>query len=140
MSKVGNLRMIKKGSQVWSIHNQANIILTEDSIVEVGNTCHGNDYVFVKPMQLLFALTIPGICGRSKDEWSVSYENTEHYEVPPPQLMNFTYNYNSCSCDNGVIDCPGCEGEKPKFGVCAGCEGAGRVTCGKCGGKKERNE
>lgn len=70
MSKVGNLRMIKKGSKVWSIHNQANIILTEDSIVEVGNTCHGSDYVFVKPKQLLFPHTIPGICGIGTDEWA----------------------------------------------------------------------
>ena len=138
MSKIGKLRMIKAGAKVWSINNQANIILAEDSIVEVKHTCHGNDYVFVKPMQLLFALTIPGICGRGKDEWGVSYKNTEKYEIPPPQLMNFTYKSEACSCDNGIIDCPGCEGETSKLGVCAGCEGAGRVTCGKCGGKNKK--
>lgn len=132
--------MIKAGSKVWSISNQANIILVEDSIVEVKHTCHGSDAVFVKPMQILFQHTIPSICGRGKDEWGVSYENTEHYEVPPPQLMTFAYNYDSCSCENGVIDCPGCEGNKSEFGVCAGCKGVGRVTCGKCGGKTKINE
>jgi hypothetical protein len=39
-----------------------------------------------------------------------------------------------CSCDQGRIVCPGCHGEQSKFGTCAGCEGFGVVTCGKCGG------
>lgn len=42
----------------------------------------------------------------------------------------------SCSCDNGIIVCPGCDGDKQsEFGICAGCTGKGKVTCGKCGGK-----
>ena len=40
----------------------------------------------------------------------------------------------SCWCDNGIITCPGCNGEQSKGGVCAGCHGKGKVTCGKCGG------
>lgn len=88
MEKIGQLRLIKSGSQVWSISNQAAIILAEDSIVEVKQTCYGNDAVFVKPMQLLFNIPghIPGVIGRGTDEWSISYKNTEHYEVPPPQF------------------------------------------------------
>jgi hypothetical protein len=43
----------------------------------------------------------------------------------------------SCSCNNGVIVCPGCDGEQSKHGVCAGCKGTGIVTCGKCGGKNK---
>ena len=43
----------------------------------------------------------------------------------------------SCSCDNGIIECPGCDGEQSKFGTCAGCNGKGKVTCGKCGGKNK---
>lgn len=44
----------------------------------------------------------------------------------------------SCSCNDGVIVCPGCDGEKQsEFGVCAGCTGKGKVTCGKCGGKNK---
>lgn len=42
-----------------------------------------------------------------------------------------------CSCDNGVIDCPGCKGnnenDKSKH-ACAGCLGTTKVICGKCGG------
>jgi len=86
MSKVGKLRLIKKGSTVWSISNQANIILSKDTIVEIKHTCHGNDVVFVKPMQLLFAHMIPSICGLGSDEWSLSYKNTEHYEIPTSPL------------------------------------------------------
>ena len=43
----------------------------------------------------------------------------------------------SCSCDNGIIVCPGCNGEQSKFGICAGCKGTGIRTCGKCGGKNK---
>lgn len=45
-----------------------------------------------------------------------------------------------CSCDNGIIDCPGCKDsgepylQKSKLN-CAGCKGTGKRTCGKCGGK-----
>ena len=84
MSKVGKLRLIKSGNAVWSIKNQANIILYKDTIVEIKHTGFGNDYVFVKPMQLLFAHSIPGICGLGTDEWLLDYKNTEDYEIPSP--------------------------------------------------------
>jgi len=43
-----------------------------------------------------------------------------------------------CTCVDGVITCPGCDGEKEsEFGVCAGCNGNGEVTCGKCAGKSK---
>ncbi len=43
----------------------------------------------------------------------------------------------SCSCDNGIIVCPGCNGEESQLGICAGCKGSGIRTCGKCGGKNK---
>ncbi len=47
----------------------------------------------------------------------------------------------SCSCSNGMIDCPGCKDvddrDKVKY-ICAGCHGKGKVVCGKCGGEKIR--
>jgi hypothetical protein len=45
-----------------------------------------------------------------------------------------------CSCNDGVIDCPGCidarkENSSDKhFNNCAGCNGSGKVKCGKCNG------
>ncbi len=54
-----------------------------------------------------------------------------------PKWKNKTDN---CSCDFGVIECPGCSGEKEsEFGKCAGCEGTGIRTCGKCGGLDKLN-
>ena len=45
------------------------------------------------------------------------------------------HNVMHCSCDFGIIVCPGCNGEKEfLLGKCAGCEGTGIRTCGKCGG------
>ena len=45
------------------------------------------------------------------------------------------HNVMHCSCDFGIIICPGCNGEKEnEYGKCAGCEGKGIRTCGKCGG------
>jgi hypothetical protein len=42
----------------------------------------------------------------------------------------------SCTCKSGIITCPGCDGDKEsQFGICAGCNGIGMVTCGKCNGK-----
>jgi hypothetical protein len=42
-----------------------------------------------------------------------------------------------CSCDYGIIVCPGCNGEKEsELGTCAGCDGSGIRTCGKCEGLK----
>ena len=47
--------------------------------------------------------------------------------------MNKWSNY--CSCNNGIIVCQGCNGEKQGgLGECAGCKGSGVRTCGKCGG------
>jgi len=45
----------------------------------------------------------------------------------------------NCSCDNGIIDCPGCKDAiesylKKHKSNCAGCKGDGKRVCGKCGG------
>ena len=55
--------------------------------------------------------------------------------LPPPVKKDDTL---SCWCDNGIITCPGCNGEQSKFGVCAGCQGKGKAVCGKCGGKNNK--
>lgn len=85
--------MIKAGMEVWSIKNQAMIILKNDSIVEIKHTCHGNDVVFVTPMQILFDFPgmIPGICGKGTDEWSIDYKKTKSYKVPKSR-------YHECIC------------------------------------------
>ena len=69
------------------------------------------------------------------------------------QYYNEIYNHksekddeegSSCWCDDGMIICPGCDGVSSKFsipsGVCAGCHGKGKVTCGKCGGNDKTSK
>jgi hypothetical protein len=52
----------------------------------------------------------------------------------------YNQNFKSfCPCDDGIIVCPGCNGEQSKFGICAGCHGEGKVVCGKCGGKNNKS-
>lgn len=91
MSKVGDLRLVKSGTTVWSICNQDNIVTTKDTVVEICNTCYGNDAVFVKPKEVIGMTGIPGLIGKGKDEWSLSYKNTEPYELPPPQIFTAVY-------------------------------------------------
>ena len=62
-----------------------------------------------------------------------AYEAMVYYEREVKKLI--ISDVISCSCDNGIIVCPGCNGEQSKFGICAGCKGTGVRTCGKCGGK-----
>jgi len=85
-------------------------------------------------------------------EWFVKNPSCESVEVEK-RYSDFTVdpfvgykiiipqNKTACSCVDGIIICPGCDGEKEsEFGVCAGCEGVGMVGCGKCGGKEPKQE
>lgn len=84
LGKVGKNRLILKGTKIWSINNQTFLILDEDTIVEVKNTCIGSDQVFVKPKQLIFNLMgfIPTLIGKGTDEWEISYSKTLPYTIP----------------------------------------------------------
>ena len=64
-----------------------------------------------------------------------SLNTRPYYKIIIPQ------NKTAYCCVDGIITCPGCDGEKEsEFGVCAGCEGVGLVVCGKCGGKEPKQE
>lgn len=86
--KIGENRLIPKGTKVWSIKNQINILLDEDVIVELKHTCIGSDTVFVKPKQLIFNMIgyVPKLIGRGTDEWGLSYSKTLPYSVPEAQF------------------------------------------------------
>lgn len=90
--EVGDLRLIKEGSQVWSISNQSGIILVRDTVVKIKHTTHEGDTIFVKPQDVLFEHTgIPGIINKGTDEWHVRVDDTEHYELPGPSIFTFKY-------------------------------------------------
>lgn len=76
------------------------------------------------------------------NKWLMEVWNPNQLYIPfakdaPSAFLR--YKKKNCLCDNGIIDCPGCKGvEIEKYRTkCAGCEGSGKRTCGKCGGKYE---
>ena len=85
---IGEYRLIPKGTPIWSIHNQLSITLSDDEIIEITNTVMLSDYVYGIPKQLLFNIPgyIPTLIGRGRDEWGISYSQTEPYSVPKPQF------------------------------------------------------
>lgn len=92
--KVGKLRLLPKGTEVWSINNQANIIITKDTIVEIKHTVFGNDdYVYVQPKQVIFNMVgfIPTLIGLGCDEWGILYSQSKKYNLPKPTLITFSY-------------------------------------------------
>jgi hypothetical protein len=99
------------------IHNQAKEMEKEQrgySEEEVRKLCN----------EAWFKIPIPKTILKDFDKW---FEKVK---------KNKSEKSKSCSCDGGIIVCPGCNGdEHSEFGVCAGCHGKGKVVCGKCGGK-----
>lgn len=78
---------------------------------------------------ILIGMSIEGIIIQKRLETS---KNQKNPKTPEKQEQ--------CSCDNGIIICPGCEGDKKsEFGICAGCIGVGEVVCGKCNGSGKSN-
>ena len=72
------------------------------------------------------------------EAWYSAYGGDAHHRGEAYYIE--TFKTKSC-CDNGIIICPGCDGDKKsEFGICAGCIGVGEVVCGKCNGlRKHRN-
>lgn len=76
------------------------------------------------------------------NEWLTEVWNPNQLHIPfmqdaPGAYLRYKEKESKCSCDNGIIDCPGCKDvERLKDKInCSGCKGSGKVTCGKCGGK-----
>ena len=73
------------------------------------------------------------------NQWLVEVWNPSQLYIPFMQDAPSAYlMYKSrCQCVNGKIDCPGCkDAERSKDKLrCAGCNGSGKRTCRKCGGK-----
>jgi hypothetical protein len=89
--KVGEYRLIPKGTKFWSIKNQTTIMTDSDEIVEIKHTCYGNDVVFVEPKQLLFNMMgfFPTLIERGSDEWEISYSETLPYKIPEPKFLEY---------------------------------------------------
>lgn len=81
--KLGDLRLVPKGSVVSSCSNQMNFVLTQDVIVQVIHLLM-EDFAYVKPQDLCGAVigAIPYVLRKGSDEWSIRLSETEPYEIP----------------------------------------------------------
>jgi hypothetical protein len=87
--KVEEYRLVPRGTEFWSINNQLTLSTCIDQIVEIKHAVIMNkDYVYVKPMQLLFNLPghIPTLIGQGQDEWGIVLSKTLPYIIPKPQF------------------------------------------------------
>lgn len=87
-------RLIPKGTSVFSIALQENIIFEKDMIVQ--NDGQG----FGKLMMILFNALgcIPGITTKTNGDISFDIKKSKPYTVSKPQF--FTYNYKDTSINN----------------------------------------
>ena len=86
-SKIGEYRLIPKGQMVWSIGLQSVISFDEDKIIKITNTCIDSDQIFGTIQLVLFNFPgfIPSI-HETKNDVSLSYNNTESYILPGPKI------------------------------------------------------
>lgn len=113
------LRTVPKGTRIWSIHNQAYMILDEDAIVEINHTiCGSEDWVYGEQRQVIFNHPgfVPTVISKGKDEWGFLLSDTTPYEVPGPQFITLVDKMNPrCKeCGDELLDgevgvCPDCD-------------------------------
>ena len=91
IDKIGEYRLIPKGTEFWSIKNQTIFSSKQDEIIQIKHTCHGNDIIYGEPKQLIGELLYPTLIGKGSDEWGLSYSKTELYQIPNPLIINIKY-------------------------------------------------
>ena len=81
--KVGDYRLIPKGTEIWSITLQERITFNKDYVVKITNTIHGNDDSFFGILQLELSMhMIPSLIDKTHGEVTTSLSETEEYELP----------------------------------------------------------
>jgi hypothetical protein len=90
--KKGDLRMLVKGSNIYSIANQLNFKVDEEFIVEISSPLMEN-YVFVTPQYLCGAHwgSFPYLVPRGADEWIINVDDTIPFEMPKPMFLESYY-------------------------------------------------
>lgn len=91
IDKIGEYRLIPKGTEFWTIKNQTMFSSKQDEIIQITHTCHGNDVIFGEPKQLIGEILYPTLIGKGLDEWSLNYSKTESYKIPNPLINNIKY-------------------------------------------------
>lgn len=90
--KKGDLRMLVKGSNIYSTANQLNFKVDEDFIVEISSPLMEN-YVFVTPQYLCGAHwgSFPYLVPMGADEWIINVNDTIPFEMPKPMFPESYY-------------------------------------------------
>jgi hypothetical protein len=78
--KIGEYRIIPKGTKFWSIALQAIITLDDDYIVKITNLVCGNgDYFFGNLQDEFFKHMIPTLVDKTNGEIGINYSETKKY-------------------------------------------------------------
>jgi len=81
--QIGELRLLKSGSKIFSIKNQVEFITTKETIIKLDQPIIWNPkFYFAKPQELLFADMIPTLISKGADEWEINIEDTFEYVLP----------------------------------------------------------
>ena len=88
--KIGEYRIIPKGTYFWSLPLQSMICMDKDCVVKLTNTVHNNNDYFYGILQLeLFKFMIPGLTDKTNGEIGMSYNKTNNY-VQPRCIISFS--------------------------------------------------
>ena len=82
--KIGELRLIPKGTKVFSIILQENVVFDRDVVVKVDARIIGEKNFFFGKMQLIlfnFPGAIPGIVDKAHGDLSLDIRNTKPYTL-----------------------------------------------------------
>lgn len=92
--KVGDIRLLPKGTFVWSIDLQSMVSFENDEIIEVTSNTWNGEYFFGKLKTEMGLTTIPSLIDKSgKSEIGTTFEKTKEYNLPKPII--FKYNEKS---------------------------------------------
>ena len=84
---VGDYRTLPKGTEVWSIEYQTNIIFNEDKIIEVTHTTVYGDMFFGKLKQVLGVLMFPYLIDQGSAEIETLFSKTTDFKMPEPGIF-----------------------------------------------------
>ena len=90
-NKIGELRLIPAGTEVWSISLQERVKFNRDVVVKITNTvAFDDDFVFgMIQLTLFLAGPFPGIMDKVNGDIDFSYKDTLPYELPKPMVSPF---------------------------------------------------
>ncbi len=86
--KIGELRVIPKGTKVWVIALQENMFFEKDVIVEITHRFFNNNKnCFGKLKLVLFEYSgIPGLVDKANGDIMFSYNETKPYKLPKSKI------------------------------------------------------